>query len=96
MNIDQKIEHILAIVGALVPLLSAAASFINHIIRAKTDAGHQVSPVVLHAGAFLNVASVNLDKAVQLGKMARGKSAPSTVAQPPAPESPPSVPPSAG
>lgn len=93
---DQKIEHILAIVGALVPILSAAASFVNHLIRQKTDAGEQVSPVLLNAGAFLNVASINVDKAVQLTKMARGKSVASTVVQAPAQSNQPQVPPSVG
>lgn len=82
MTSDQKIEHILAIVGALVPVLSAVASFVNHLIRMKTDAGQQVSPFMLHAGAFLNVASVNVDKAVQLSKMARGHDVPTTIVQP--------------
>ena len=69
--------------GALVPLMSAAASFINHLVRQKTDAGEQVSPALLNTGAFLNAASVNVDKAVQLAKMAKGQSVPTTVTQQP-------------
>lgn len=86
MTSDQKIEHILAIVGALVPILSAAASFVNHLIRQKTDAGEQVSPTLLNTGALLNVTSINVDKAVQLAKMARGKPVPTTVTQPAQPQ----------
>jgi len=82
MTFDQKIEHILAIVGILVPILSAAASFVNHLIRQRTDAGEQVSPVLLNTGALLNVTSINVDKAVQLAKMARGKPVLTTVTQP--------------
>jgi hypothetical protein len=40
-------EHILAFVGALVPLMSALASLINHVVREKTAAGEKVSPVLL-------------------------------------------------
>jgi hypothetical protein len=82
MTSDQKIEHILAIVGALIPILSAAASFVNHLIRQKTDAGEQVSPMLLNTGALLNATSINVDKAVQLAKMARGKPVLTTVTEP--------------
>lgn len=89
MTADQHIERTLAIIGALVPVLSTVASLVNHIIRSRTDAGQQVSPAMLHAGAFLNVASVNMDKAVQLAKMARGQEVPvTTKAAPPTPQPP--------
>lgn len=94
MTGSQRLDTILMFLGALVPLMSAAASFINHIVRQKTDAGEQVSPALLNAGALLNVGSVNLDKAVQLAKMAKGQNVAATV---PAPSSPqPPVPPSVG
>lgn len=68
---DTKIESILAILGALVPLASAIASFLNHMVREKQARGEKVSPMLLSAGSVLNVASINLDKAVQLGRMVR-------------------------
>lgn len=71
MTFEQKVEHILAFLGALVPVMSALASLINHIVREKTAAGEKVSPLLLHSGAALNVGAVNLDKAVQLAQMAR-------------------------
>lgn len=78
MTGSERIDHILMFLGALVPLMSAAASFINHLVRQRTDAGEQVSPLLLNTGAFLNVASVNVDKAVQLAKMAKGQSVAAT------------------
>lgn len=71
MTAEQKIEHILAIFGALVPFLSALASIINHKVREAQEAGEDVSPLLLHTGSVLNVGAVNLDKAVQLAKLAR-------------------------
>ena len=69
MTGSEKIDHILVIVGALVPLLSAVSSLINHIIRSQQAAGQAVSPVLSGAGTILNLGAVNLDKAVQLAKM---------------------------
>lgn len=71
MTPAEKMEHILAFVGALVPLMSALASLINHVVREKTEAGEKVSPVLLKGGALLNVGAINLDKAVQLSTLAR-------------------------
>jgi hypothetical protein len=67
----EKMEHVLAFVGALVPLMSALASLINHVVREKTEAGEKVSPVLLKGGALLNVGAINLDKAVQLAALAK-------------------------
>jgi hypothetical protein len=75
MTSDQKIEQILAFLGALVPLMSALASFINHKVRTAEEAGRPVSDLALKAGAALNVGALNLDKAVQMAKKAKkGKS----------------------
>lgn len=73
MTPEQKIEHVLAFVGALVPLMSALASLINHVVREKQAKGEQVSPVLLQGGALLNVGAINLDKAVQLANLAKEK-----------------------
>lgn len=85
---DQKIEHVLAVAGALVPLFSALASLLNHVVRKKQAEGQAVHPMLLATGSFLNVASVNLDKAVQLGKMVRGGAAAAPVAPAPVAEAP--------
>lgn len=84
-----KLEHILAILGALVPICSALASLVNHLVRAKQAKGQEVSPLMLGAGSLLNAASINLDKAVQLGKLAKGLPVPRTQSPAlPAPEAP--------
>lgn len=72
---QEKVESILAIVGALVPVLSALASLLNHVVRERQAAGEPVSKTLLSAGAMLNVGAVNLDKAVQLAKAATSKPA---------------------
>jgi hypothetical protein len=82
MTGSQRLDTILMFLGALVPLMSAAASFINHLVRQKTDAGEQVSPMMLNMGAAFNAASINVDKAVQLAQMAKGKSVATTITQP--------------
>jgi hypothetical protein len=62
------VEHLLAIVGALVPLASALSSYLNHIVRTKQAAGEPVNPLLLTGGSMLNAAALNVDKAVQLAK----------------------------
>ena len=74
MTTGEKVEHVLAFLGALVPLMSALASFINHKVRTAQAAGEDVSPVTLKTGAWLNVGALNLDKAVQLAKQAKAGS----------------------
>lgn len=76
------IEHIMAIVGALVPVFSALSSFVNHLVRTKQTAGEPVSAALLGAGAVLNLASVNVDKAVQMAKAMKGLSAVPVAAKP--------------
>jgi hypothetical protein len=71
MTTEQKIEHLLAFLGALVPLMSALASLINHKVRQAQEAGEDVSTMLLHAGSVLNVGAVNLDKAMQFAKLAK-------------------------
>lgn len=78
MTPSEKFERLLTFLGALVPVMSALASLINHIVREKTDAGEKVSPLLLQGGALLNVGAVNLDKAVQLAHLAKGNSVPRT------------------
>lgn len=71
MTTEQKIEQILAFLGALVPLMSALASFINHKVREAEAEGRPVSDLALKAGAALNVGALNLDKAIQMAKKAK-------------------------
>jgi hypothetical protein len=75
---NHKIDMILSVVGALVPLLSALSSFINHMVRVQSASGQQPSPVLLATGSLLNMGAVNIDKGVQLAKMAMGKTVPAT------------------
>lgn len=67
------LEHILAIAGAIVPLLSTLASVVNHVVRKAKESGEKPSPALLAAGTVLNVGAVNVDKAVQLAAMLRQK-----------------------
>lgn len=74
MTTQQKVEHLLAFLGALVPLMSALASWINHKVRV----GEMTSPLALKSAAALNVGALNLDKAVQLARLAKGDTPPET------------------
>lgn len=70
------LDEILKIAGAVVPLLSALASLVNHFVRAAQAKGEQPSAALLTTGAVLNAGAVNVDKAVQLVGMLRTPSAP--------------------
>lgn len=63
------VEHILSIGTGLVTVMSALASFLNHLVRTRQAAGEPVAPALLGAGAVVNLASVNVDKALQLAKL---------------------------
>ena len=85
----QKVEFALAVAGVVVTVLSSVTSMLNHIIRAKTDKGEAVSPGLVRAVSILNFLAVNIDKGIQLGKMASGKPVPTTAPLPaPVPEAP--------
>lgn len=73
MTLDEKITHILVIVGAVVPLLSAVASLLNHIVRVQSAGGKEVSKTLTGFASAVNFAAVNLDKGVQFAKMTRGQ-----------------------
>lgn len=64
-----SIDEILKIMGAVVPLLSAVASFLNHVVRVRKDSGAPVSSLLAGSGAVLNVGALNLDKALQLARL---------------------------
>jgi hypothetical protein len=71
MTWSEKLDKLLVFLGALVPLMSAVASYLNHRVRSAQADGKRVSAAVLHVGALLNVGALNLDKAVQLVKTAK-------------------------
>ena len=94
---NPRIDHWLALIGALVPLMSALAGLLNNRERSSQVEGQQVSPAMLHAASLVNVLAVNLDKASQLAKMAKGLPTPTTTrgvvnGAPVAAEPPPPVP----
>jgi len=71
MSREEKIQTVLAFMGALVPLMSALASLLNHMVREREARGEAVPSAMLKAGVVLNAGAVNLDKALQLAKKAR-------------------------
>lgn len=80
------LDNVLTLAGALIPVFSALASFVNHLVRTKQAAGEPVPSMLLGAGAILNVAAVNVDKAVQLTKAMKGVAAAPVAPTEPAPE----------
>jgi hypothetical protein len=72
------VDHWLALVGALVPLMSALAGFLNNKVRVAQSEGQALDPKMLQAAQIVNLLAVNLDKAKQLGALARGKTVPTT------------------
>lgn len=82
-----QLDHLLAILGALVPLASAIAGYLNAKVRSAQSEGAAVSPALLKAAAVVNLAAVNIDKANQLSSLAKpAKTAPA--APPAAPQQP--------
>ncbi len=71
-----KFNMVLMIVGACLPILSLIASLVNAKIRSMTEAGEKVSPVLATIGSILNFLSINLDKAIQQVKLAKGTAVP--------------------
>jgi hypothetical protein len=67
-----SLEHSLAIVGAIVPVASLAASVLNQRIRSAQADGASVASWVLTFAAVLNGIALNGDKAVQAVKLVRG------------------------
>lgn len=99
---NPHVDHWLALAGALVPVMSAVAGFLNNKVRLAQSEGQAVSPGMLQAAQIVNLLAVNLDKAKQLGALAKGlptatttrgvvnaPAAPAPAAQEPAPVDPP-------
>lgn len=74
------IDHIVSIITAVVTVCSAVSSFLNHLVRSKQAAGQPVPGALLGGAAVTNVASVNIDKAIQLVQMIRAAKAPAAPA----------------
>lgn len=75
---NPRIDHWLALIGALVPLMSILSSHLNNKVRQSQVSGAEVSPAMLQAASIVNLLAINLDKAKQLGALAKGKSVPTT------------------
>lgn len=71
-------DHVLAFLGALVPLMSAIAGLLNGRVRSAQSEGQEVSPALLNAASVVNLLAVNLDKAKQLASLAKGQPTPTT------------------
>lgn len=67
------LDNIVSIAGAIVPILSAISSFLNHIVRTTKANGEKPAPALLATGAIVNAGAVNIDKAIELAKMLRKK-----------------------
>jgi len=75
---NPRIDHWLALAGAMVPLMSALAGFLNNKVRIAQSEGQAVDPKMLQAAQIVNLLAINLDKAKQLGALAKGKPTPTT------------------
>jgi len=66
---NPRIDHWLALVGALMPMFSMLAGRLNQQIRDAKDAGEEVSESLLKFARIVNLVAVNLDKSKQIAKM---------------------------
>lgn len=65
------IDEILKVAGALIPLMSAVASLINHFVRKDVEQGKESNKALLAAGDVMNAGAINVDKMIQLVNMLR-------------------------
>ena len=68
---NPRIDHWLALAGALVPAASAFAGMLNQKIRDAQAEGEEVPEFLLNLAAAVNFVAVNLDKSRQLTKMVK-------------------------
>ena len=68
---NPRIDHWLALAGALVPAASAFAGMLNQKIRDAQAEGEEVPEFLLNLAAAVNFVAVNLDKSKQLTKMVK-------------------------
>ena len=71
MQLFDKIDSIVEVMGLVVPVASLLAGRVNQHIREVQAAGETVPSWMLNAASILNVASINLDKARQLAVTAK-------------------------
>ena len=71
MDIWQKMDSIVNMAGLIVMAASLISTFINQKIREALADKKEVDPMLLKAAAVTNVLAANLDKAMQLVKVAK-------------------------
>lgn len=71
---NATLDHWLAILGLVMSVSSAAASFLNGKIRVVLDEGEDVPALFLYLALAVNVVAFNIDKAAQMQKLLRGGS----------------------
>jgi hypothetical protein len=71
MDLWHKMDTIVNMAGMIVMISSLVSTFINQKIRAAMADKQDVDPMLLKAAALVNVFSANLDKAMQLVRVAR-------------------------
>lgn len=80
------LNAIIHLAGALVPLFSAASSFLNHVVRQMQANGHQIPPFIAGTSTVLNVGALNIDKAVQMAKLVKALNTKPVAEEPVEPE----------
>ena len=64
-------EHLMGMVGVVVPIASVVVSALNHYVRDMQAKGEAIPAWLLHVIGMLNVAAMNGDKALQMIKLAQ-------------------------
>jgi len=68
-----SLDNLIGIAGLVIPAASALVSGINQAIRQNQEKDLPTPAWLLRAAAVLNVCALNLDKTLQLVKLAKGK-----------------------
>lgn len=68
------VDHWLAIIGLVMSVASAAASFLNGKVRDALDAGEEIPSLFLYTALVINSLAFNIDKAGQMQRLLRGQS----------------------
>lgn len=66
------VDHWLAVIGIVMSVSSAVASFFNGKVRAVLDAGEVVPVPFLYITLIANYLALNMDKAAQIHRLLRG------------------------
>jgi len=72
---NMTLDQALTLAGLLVPVASALASAVNHVVREKMAAEppQPVEPWLAALAGGLNTLALNADKAIQMAKLLRRK-----------------------